>query len=59
MASHGKRTGRIVKFVWSTILNDAEDQIARAQLRPGESVYAFAKNAISELAARRAADRKG
>lgn len=41
-------------FVWSTRLNDVEDRTARPALRPGETVYAFVKSAIFELAARRA-----
>lgn len=41
-------------FVWSAHLNDEEDAIVRAQLRPGESVYRFVKDAVFELAARRA-----
>ncbi len=43
-----------MKFVWSTILNDVEDRTTRASLRSGESVYAFVKIAIAELATRRA-----
>lgn len=53
MGSHAKRTGRTVKYVWSTILNDDEDADARATMKPGESVYAFVKIALHNEAARR------